>query len=222
VLEDHWLGERIGRRVWTLEDDDDGSDVAGPAFIQTKVDCGDVERVGRLERAGMRVVDVNVTLRREAAPPPDESTAGVRSAEPGDREAVLGIAGSDYRVSRFHLDPDFPDDVADAIKRDWAGAFFDGSRGEHMLVATSGGDAVGFLLVLERGEERVIDLIAVASSARGAGKGSALVGALLAMEPLRPVLVGTQVSNTGATRLYERLGFAVEDTRYVLHRTVDA
>jgi ribosomal protein S18 acetylase RimI-like enzyme len=221
VREDAWLGERLGRAVWTLEERDDGTGIDAPAFLQAKVDCTDVDRVSRLERAGLHVVDVNVTLRREAARPPAAPAVAVRDAEPRDRDAVTRIAATDYSASRFHLDPQIPDDVAGAIKRDWAGAWFDGARGDRMLVATDDGRIIGFHLALD-GEERVIDLIAVASGARGAGAGTALVCALLGQEPLRPVVVGTQISNTGALRLYGRLGFTVAETRYVLHRMLDA
>lgn len=218
---DAWLAERIGRPAFTLEEADDGSDVGGPAFLQAKVSCADVERVSRLEAAGMRVVDVNVTLRREAGPSGvAPSNVTVRDAVDADRDAVGAIAEHEYDVSRFHLDPEFPDDVAGRIKRDWTTAFFDGKRGDRLLVAELGDRVVGFHLVVEQDAERVIDLIAVTAEVRGAGAGTALVAALLDAEPLKPVVVGTQASNTGATRLYERLGFTVAETRYVLHRMV--
>ena len=226
---DPWLSERLGRPVWTLEEGDDGTGVDAPAFLQAKVDCADVVRVATLEAGGMRVVDVNVTLWRDAAPPPAEDPAParrgaapmtIRDASPDDRDAVMRIAATDYTVSRFHLDPSITDEVAGAIKADWAGSWFDGRRGDRMLVAETSGRVIGFHLILDKGDERVIDLIAVAADARGDGAGTALVGALLAQEPLKPVLVGTQVSNIGALRLYERLDFSVIDTKYVLHGMV--
>jgi ribosomal protein S18 acetylase RimI-like enzyme len=213
MLEDGWLAEQLGRPVYTLQEGDQRLD-AGPGLYQAKVDCADVERVGALEAAGMRVVDVNVTLRRAAAPPatPPE---GVRDAAEADREAVLDMAEHDYSVSRFHLDPEIPDIRARALKRAWVDNFFRGARGDRLLV--HGEEPDGFHLVLDGTEARTVDLIAVGRDARGRGVGSALLGALFAMEPLRDVLVGTQVSNTGSLRLYQRLGFAPQATRYVLH-----
>jgi ribosomal protein S18 acetylase RimI-like enzyme len=61
----------------------------------------------------------------------------------------------------------------------------------------------------------VIDLIAVARSQRSHGAGRALVAALAGDGA--PIDVGTQGWNTGALRFYERLGFLVRDTRFVLH-----
>ena len=81
----------------------------------------------------MRVVDVNVTLRRPAGAPAVPAD-GVRDAEEADREAVLEIAERDYTVSRFHLDPQVPDERARALKRAWVDNFFRGARGDRLLV----------------------------------------------------------------------------------------
>jgi ribosomal protein S18 acetylase RimI-like enzyme len=143
--------------------------------------------------------------------------ADVREAVEADREAVLEIAGRHYDVSRFHRDEAIPAQMANAIKRDWAAAYLDGRRGERMLVVGRTDRTVGFLAVLAPSPEvRVIDLVAVHPEARGGGAGRALVEALLSGSDGR-VDVGTQIANTGALRFYERLGFRVSDTRYVLH-----
>lgn len=221
MRDDAWLAERLGRPVLTFEPGDDPARVAraaaqrAPAFAQAKVATADVATTAALEDAGFRVVDVNVTLSRPGggvAMPAD-----VGPAVEDDREAVLEIAGRHYDVSRFHRDPAIPAQASNAIKRDWAAAYLDGRRGERVLVVRRAGRPVGFLAVLAPSPEvRVIDLVAVHSEARGAGAGRALVEALLSGSGGR-VDVGTQIANTGALRFYERLGFRVSDTRYVLH-----
>jgi dTDP-4-amino-4,6-dideoxy-D-galactose acyltransferase len=220
VREDVWLGERLGCTAWTIEDRDAAEDIVarGPGFFQAKVPAQRVDRVGELEDAGFRTIDVNITLRREAGNTAREPAVGVRDAGPDDRTTVVEIATRDYAVSRFHLDPEIPDAVASAIKHDWIDNFFLGQRGDRLLVVDSDGEPVGFELVLETAEASVIDLIAVASAARGKGVGGALVSGLLQVRPDRPVLVGTQVANVGALRFYERLGFTVQRTQFVLHR----
>lgn len=221
MIEDPWLAERLGRPVLTFEAGDGADQVAGeaarraPAFAQAKVDCGDVPTTVALQDAGFRVVDVNVTLSRPAAG--GDAPVDVEEASESDRDAVLEIAAEHYGVSRFHRDAAIPDELANAIKRDWAEALLDGRRGDRLLVIRHGQRAVGFLGVLAPAPDvRVIDLVAVHSAERRAGVGRALVEALLAWGDGR-VEVGTQVANTGSLRFYERLGFTVKDTRYVLH-----
>jgi len=221
VVEDAWLAERLGRPVLTFEAGDDPAQVAraaaarAPAFAQAKIATAEVATAAALQDAGFRVVDVNVKLSRRAGG--CDAPEAVGSATEADREAVLDIAERHYDVSRFHRDAAIPTAVANAIKRDWAAAYLDGRRGERLLVVRRDRRTVGFLAVLAPSAGlRVIDLVAVHPDARGSGAGRALVGALLASGDGR-VDVGTQIANTGALRFYERLGFLVGETRYVLH-----
>jgi hypothetical protein len=46
----------------------------------------------------------------------------------------------------------------------------------------------------------------------------ALIAALIDTAGGDPVRVGTQASNTGSTRVYERLGFMTRSVRAVLHK----
>ncbi len=130
----------------------------------------------------------------------------------------MEIAEREYDVSRFHLDPAIPDDVARSIKREWVANYFTGARGDRMLVAEHDGEVAGFQLVLDTPAAAIIDLIAVAATARGQRLGSSLVCSLAKSSPGRSVQAGTQVANLPALRLYERLGFMVAQTQFVLHR----
>jgi dTDP-4-amino-4,6-dideoxy-D-galactose acyltransferase len=223
VRDDGWLAQRLGRAVLTWDEGDDPASVAdaaarrAPAFAQAKVPAGDLQTVGRLEDAGFRVVDVNVTLDRSAGPLDVHTAGAVGTACPDDAPALLEIAERHYGVSRFHLDPRVPGEVAARIKRDWLQAYLDGERGERLLAVRTGDRALGFLAVLaaEPGVA-VIDLIAVHGDHRGAGLGGALV-AHLVREAGDRVRVGTQVANVAALRFYERLGFTILETRFVMH-----
>lgn len=218
MREDRWLGERLGAPAWTVEADDAVEEITAGGFVQAKVPAEDVARIGALEGAGFRVVDVNVTLRREPGPLQACNEVAVHDATGEDRDAVLEIAAHDYSVSRFHLDPQIPDERASEIKRAWVDNFFRGERGDRLLVAEADGAVAGFLLALATPSEQVIDLIAVASAQRSRGAGAALIARLIDGAPELPVLVGTQVSNVGALRFYERLGFKTARAAFVLHR----
>ena len=78
-----------------------------------------------------------------------------------------------------------------------------------MLAASVDDAPAGFLAVLAGEGTRVIDLVAVAADRRGAGLGAALVRRFLTLcaEAGARAEVGSQVSNVGALRLYEELGF---------------
>lgn len=237
---DPWLSEQLGHRCWRLEAEASPQDpaevraallqaAAGKAgFAYAKVPTARVGKVACLADAGFRIVDVSVTLDRPVAAPPGAFGPGVDVGElrAGEEPAVLGIAGSSFRYSRFHLDPRIPRSAADAVKRAWVESYLKGARGEHLLVARRGRDLAGFLAVLAQPGPPtawVIDLIAVAEAHQGQGVGRTLVQAFhhAAAGHAEVLRVGTQAANVPSLRLYEQAGFRVADTAYVLHAHVD-
>jgi ribosomal protein S18 acetylase RimI-like enzyme len=201
------------------------------AFYYAKVGVSAIATVDALTRAGMTVVDVNVTFGIDSSRVPAPTTmpapaVEIRAAEDADRDEVLRIAESCFRYSRFHLDPLVPVAVANAIKREWIASYFSRLRGERLWVALMEGRRAGFLAVVG-GEDgplrhKTIDLIGVAPSFHRRGIGRALVSFFLgtyasACDRLR---VGTQIANTPSTRLYEQAGFSIDGAQYVLHMHV--
>lgn len=217
IAEDGWLSERFGHPVFTVRSLD--GELTRPGTYQAKVATSDVARLHQFCDAGFRVVCTSVTLRREAAP--IDGGSDVRPLDPSRDGAIPEIAAQAFSLSRFHLDPDVPDEVATRIKRDWAQAYLDGTRGEGALVAELDGRVVGFLGIVAAGDVRVIDLIAVSPSAQGRGAGGALVRRLCS-DWSGPVEVGTQTANERGIRFYERLGFETARTAYDLHLHVAA
>lgn len=220
LREDPWLAGVLGRPVYAV---DDGTGGDAPGFYYAKVPVDDVARVRALAPHGFGVVDVNVTLARGGTMRTRPAAASVEPARPEHHDALLEIAGSCFRYSRFHLDPEIPDELAHRVKREWIRSYVEGARGLELLAALDGGSPVGFLAVLEREGARVIDLVGVASAAQGSGVGSALVSAFVARHGAdsRDLLAGTQVANVPSLRLYAAHGFSVRSSAYVLHRHVE-
>jgi ribosomal protein S18 acetylase RimI-like enzyme len=235
LVEDAWLSERFGRPVLSVQDLADAADAAelrrdltarAPASCQARVPCDRVDLVRAHAEAGLFAANVVVTLARrpEFALPGSEEDVDVGVAEPSDDGPILlEIAERSFRFTRFHLDPEVPDVVADRIKRDWVESYLRGARGERLLVARRGGRPLGFLCVMvsERDGDpvEVIDLIGVDPAARRSGAGRALVSRFLADAGgrRRTAEVGTQAANTLATSFYESLGFSAVRAHYDLH-----
>jgi ribosomal protein S18 acetylase RimI-like enzyme len=191
----------------------------GEAFCFTKVPEGDSTSSAVLEGCGFRQVDTQVTLERAGEPAPAAPRLEVRRAEPRDRDAVLDIAGSCFRFSRFHQDTRIGLQAAHAVKRAWAANCLDGERGEEVLVALDRGRPAGFLAVLLAPDAAVIDLIGVATGSQRLGIGTALVDAFVARWRGRAarLRVGTQAVNAPSIALYERCGFRRVAATRVLH-----
>lgn len=225
---DDFLTDCLGKNVYTLAQAGraaeaiEAAERQGTWMMQAKVAVSTPARVGDLVRLGFSLIDTNVQLdlacERSAPLPGSADGFEVRDAKAAERAAVEEVSARNLVTSRFHADPRIAPADAEAIKRRWAGNFFEGKRGERLLVAIGGGVVRGFLLTLERGEQGVIDLIALDPAARGKGVAGMLVSAWLGAAPaLRRIFVGTQISNVTAIRAYQKLGFRLKDASYALH-----
>jgi hypothetical protein len=190
--DDPWLTDTTGRNVFRIvaasasgippvkivEDIRRHVREQSAAIYFTKIDTAEVRTLRALAEAGLYVVDVSVTFRLDArrvegVAPADaagghQTVAGLVVAEvqPDQHEAVLDIAASSFRFSRFHLDPLM--DGANRIKREWVRSYLRGVRGDRLFAASLNGRTVGFLAALtatlEDRPTAMIDLIGVEPS----------------------------------------------------------
>jgi ribosomal protein S18 acetylase RimI-like enzyme len=227
LFPDEWLADILGRPVWRLAKGAGARPMAelfsaDTGFAYAKRDVSDVKSISRLVDKGFRIVDTALTFDGSVALSLP-SLYVIRTADVRDADAVIGIAGSAFRFSRFHLDPDFPLELANRIKSEWAGNFFSGQRGDGMVVAESDGQVAGFLQLIWGAEGvLIIDLIAVHSGFQGRGIATAMIvhasrfGTGDGRVPAG-ILVGTQAANIPSVRLYESLGLRLRSAQYVLH-----
>lgn len=249
IVEDFWLSAIFGHSVFrmglagadaTREVDTGllGDQIAQHLQRQargsyySKIDSTRIDLVRLLSSLGFYVVDVNVTfgLDRETPLPSVAQKPGTRcridEVRPEQREAILAIARSCFRYSRFHLDPLIPVATAHQIKHDWILNYMLKKRGEHLWVATVDDRPAGFLAVIA-GEEagrryRAIDLIGVTTDCQGQRIGQALVAFFVDLyrDQSDFLQVGTQIANLPSMRLYPKFGFSLIKSAYVMHRHV--
>lgn len=230
IVEDSWLARVMSRTVHrvtgTVEEDGETQaqrtlqQITGrPGFSYARVPTHDVRTSRLLERGGFHVVDTGITLETRHVPERDGEGGCTRLARAEDQAAVEEIARRSFTYSRFHLDPDIPKHLADEIKTQWVGNYFRGQRGDYMVVAERAGHVAGFLQLLNApGNVLVIDLIAVQKEHRGQGFAEAMIrlSASACGHP-QALRAGTQSANTVSLSLYEKLGFRIVSTSYVLH-----
>jgi ribosomal protein S18 acetylase RimI-like enzyme len=195
----------------------------GAGFFYVKLPTDAVELLQELQLRGFRVVDVNVTLERDAIREQKniDSTCGIGEFNPQRHGAVADIAAACFVYSRFHLDPRISNEIANRIKREWVENCMSGVRGNRLWVSEQDGRPTGFLAEMNSQQDgvstSVIDLVGVAVQYQGMGIGRALVETVLCTTAADRVRVGTQAANVPSLRLYESAGFRVVATQYVLH-----
>lgn len=190
-----------------------------PVFLYAKVASNEIGLLGQLEDLGFRLVDTTVVFEKPIAPVKrTKDSMNIRLVTEADREGVMDLARRSFVFSRFHMDRHIPRKTANEIKAQWAGNYFTGTRGDKMFVALEEGGIVGFLQLIFSDRVITIDLIAIGENHRGKGLARDMINtAEASLKEFNKMRVGTQVANISSLRLYEKLGFRVVNSGYVLH-----
>lgn len=231
LVHDVWLSSHLERPSFRLDCDISVWKGEAPLrpedsrhFVYIKVSSKHLNLVATLIDHGYRLADTNVQLCANArhvaaANSPTCQSATIEFASDDDCTQVSELAAAVFIYDRFHTDPYIAQDIANAIKKSWAGNFFSGKRGDKMVVARSNGQVVGFLQLLSApAQPLVIDLIAVAPNQQGRGIARAMIAyAALNCASTGQINVGTQLANQPSLRLYQSMGFHLTHSQYVLH-----
>jgi ribosomal protein S18 acetylase RimI-like enzyme len=237
ICPDGWLAEVMGQAVFRVAID--AADTKGDAARRVLqhaaaerralyfagVDTWNVDEVRCLMPAGFYPVTVSVTLDRDPRTPLASRAPSVPvvAFDAQHRDAVLQIAASAFRYSRFHVDPCVPVETANLVKRAWVESYVAGRRGDRLFVAVRGTQPVGFLAALAHdtteGAAATIDLMAASADAQRQGVGRSLVTAFVEhyRDRCARLQVGTQAANVPSLRLYESCGFSIARTAYAMH-----
>ncbi len=190
-------------------------------FATVKLPVDDLSSIHFFEKNNFNLIDTNVVLEKHVLKEDlnGEGNVEILFAEDEDFFGICKTARESFAFSRFHLDSHFSKKTADLIKEKWAGNFFKGKRGDYMIVARSRGKVVGFLQLLSRGVDIVIDLIAVSADQRNKGVASGMIGFAQneCGKPDGKIIVGTQIANIASLRVYQKCGFLHSHSSYVFH-----
>lgn len=186
-------------------------------FIYAKVHADEIDVFSKLIAQEFYLIDVLVSFIQQKRIEQNtvESAYTCRFACHTDKEQIAQIAKNAFICSRFYRDSNIPKEVASKIKEDWVGNYFLGKRGTHMIVAESNATIYGFMLMLDQ----VIDLIAVDSKYLRKGVATKMIA--FANERIGLLKVGTQSSNSGSIKLYQKSGFILDQVQLVLHKHVE-
>lgn len=195
----------------------------GWALVIFRVPLSDTMTIQSLEAGGCVLTDVLMTFHRNCNSTNLPSKKGIVSAAtPADIDAVSKLSRESMTHDHFHFDTRIPREKSDDLYELWARNLCVASKGV-VLVAKKGREVVGFVTcsVEEEGglKHGVIDLIAISEFERSRGIGTILLGNAINWfsKRVNSVFVGTQASNIGAMRLYQKTGFGIIDSEVTLH-----
>jgi hypothetical protein len=185
-------------------------------FIYTKLQANEAEIFNKLIIQGFQLADVLLNFIQEKNEEQKfDNVYQCRFAGDADKEQIAEIAKNAFTYSRFYGDSNIPNALASKIKEDWVSNYFIKKRGTHMIVAESNATVHGFMLMIDQ----VIDLIAVNSKYLRKGVATKMIA--FANMHLGLLKAGTQSSNNGSIKLYQKSGFILDQVQLVLHKHVE-
>jgi|GEM_PF-2257807 len=215
VYKDIWLSQYFEGGAYRCESPYNEQEMP-QGFIYAKVPLENTHDVNFLIQKGFKAVEVLVQFEQNKLfpyKPQAEFQIEVCSGE--DKNDIVKIAETAFKFSRFSRDEEIVELTANQIKADWVANYFEGQRGDKMIVAREGEKVVGFLLLINKS---TIDLIAVADTHKGRGIALSLIG--YANQNIGLLNAGTQLINKPSVNLYEKSGFTIKQSHYILHRHV--
>lgn len=122
--------------------------------------------------------------------------------------------------SRFGIDPNLPNALMEKMYHSWISNSVKGVIAKHVYIMRHGEKMAGMVTLGEKKKRGDIGLIAVSEAFQGQGVGKKLVLAALGQflaEGYQQVQVVTQVQNKTACKLYEKVGFQMENVENFYH-----
>lgn len=236
ISNDEWLSEIFGYPAFTVVqfDKDSLDDVVNHfnkqkrAFYFSKIPVLETDKVQALTLAGFYPVNMLITFKHQtnqllSSAEVNDSSFHVEEYIPEFRDAVLGIAESCFVYSRFHNDHSLDKCIGNRVYRSWLTSYIEKTRGERLFIGVLNGGPVGFLAVAGNESQgsvyKIIDLVGVDKKYQNCGIGTKLLKFFISQySSMADVLqVGTEAANIRSLRMYEKNGFRIAETQYVLH-----
>lgn len=166
------------------------------------------------------LVDVNVQFLKEPLSGyPRIANIKIKNNFPYN-DAILALTKTAYTESKFIKDENLNRRHGDEVYVNWIRNAF-GLENKYFLVSQIQQDLMGYILFSIDGDKATIELIAVNQEKRGKGIARNMIHYLennLRTRDIKIIGVGTQINNTPAIKLYESVGFKMDDCVSTFHR----
>lgn len=235
---DNWLSDQIGYDAYSVNINSELIELTGDSstpehlwfheiktkkcFAFTKIDPFHISQIQFVEKHGFNLIDTNLLFKKENL---TNTTTALKYndytlcyADPTDAVSTALVAENNFVFSRFHLDPFFNNTLANKIKAGWVTNYFNGTRGDKMIIAKKNKTIAGFLQLFINPDHLIIDLIAVDKEHRKTGLAKQMIEfATASAKKCKYIIVGTQLANLPSINLYQKLGFKLISGKYVFH-----
>ena len=132
-----------------------------------------------------------------------------RKAKKNDIKQISNITKEEHLNSRFIIDKLIPVKFKKKYRSEWVKNFFRKQRGDYLIVAYKHNKILGFILILKKKNQFIIDLIVSGKKHRKKKVATSLINYInnKIMKKKDKMIAGTQINNFIAIKMYKKLGF---------------
>lgn len=188
-------------------------------FITIKLSSCYSDLINRLIREQADLIDVELVFKFSCASPVNVKTvSSIQFMQTLDPDPLLPLA-EEMRWSRLQIDKRFPRDKVVSMWKESIRNYCQG-RADEIAVAYREDTPAGMITVNFIAKDSVnLFMVGVLPEFQKQGVGTELVQAVtLRYGGLRDIYVETSIQNEAAIRLYQKAGFRLGYTRYILHK----
>jgi dTDP-4-amino-4,6-dideoxy-D-galactose acyltransferase len=225
LKKDKWLSNQLGYSAYNIN----SSNLRNFNFLKFKskkvlisIKSNKKFKNTFLKRNKINLIENNLTFLKNSKKKIIKNSyfKNIRFANKLDKEKILDIAENSFFNSRFFRDKKIKNNLGRKIKRNWVLNFFKKKRGKYLIVSEFNKKVIGFLLILKKKNNYIIDLIAVKKDYQNLGYGTKMIqfleNVVLKKNKVK-IYVSTQSDNKDSIKLYIKNKFKVKYRKYVYH-----
>lgn len=199
-------------------------------FLVARSSTSEIKVAQTMERKGFLLMDTLMHYTffyDKTAVPEDTGKVCIRSARPGDENAVKVIAETAFHnyYGHYHADDRLDNDKCDEAYKSWASRACTREIADDVLVAESDGQILGFCSAkLDSADEAVWTLGSISPAAQGKGIFRSLTIGVLEWgraQGVKRLITSALINTLPVLRTWEQTGFILTASFYTFHKWFD-
>ena len=221
---DEWLSKILKKNTYSISNPIKKTIIypKKSEFVFTKINKKKKKVINFFLLNKFKKINSNIIFAKKINPNKNILIENLRNAFKKDLNKLQKISAKNLIKSRFNIDKRISKKKSETIKKEWVKNFFLKKRGNALLVFEKGRKIAGFILLLFKKKDLIIDLIALHKIYQNKGFGKNLINYIefKYKDKFEKIKVGTQSNNPQSIKFYKKMGFKKIEEFVVLHKHI--
>lgn len=221
---DEWLSKILKKNTYSISNPMK-KEIIYPKkseFVFTKINKKKKRVINFFLLNKFKKINSNIIFAKKINPNKNILIEDLRNAFKKDLNKLQKISAKNLIKSRFNIDKRISKKKSETIKKEWVKNFFLKKRGNALLVFEKERKIAGFILLIFKKKDLIIDLIALHKIYQNKGFGKNLINYIefKYKDKFEKIKVGTQSNNPQSIKFYKKMGFKKIEEFVVLHKHI--